>query len=61
MLIYCSGDQIKKNEMGGAFNTYGREHRYIQGFGGKPKGKRQLGRPRRRWKYNMTMVLQEVG
>ena len=28
---------------------------------GKPKGKRQLGRPRRRWEDNIKMDLQEVG
>jgi len=28
---------------------------------GKPKGKRPLGRPRRRWKYNIKMELQKVG
>jgi hypothetical protein len=28
---------------------------------GKPAGKRPLGRPRRRWKDNITMDLQEVG
>ena len=28
---------------------------------GKPKGKRPLGRPRRRWEDNIKMVLQEVG
>jgi len=28
---------------------------------GKPKGKKPLGRPRRRWKNNIKMVLQEVG
>jgi hypothetical protein len=28
------GDQIKKNEMGGACSTYGGEDRCIQGFGG---------------------------
>ena len=27
---------------------------------GKPKGKRPLGRPRSRWKYNIKMDLQEV-
>jgi hypothetical protein len=27
---------------------------------GKPKGKRQLGRPRRRWEVNIEMNLQEV-
>jgi len=28
---------------------------------GKPDGKRQRGRPRRRWEDNIKMVLQEVG
>ena len=28
---------------------------------GKPEGKRELARPRRRWEDNIKMVLQEVG
>jgi hypothetical protein len=28
---------------------------------GKPEGKRPLGRPRRRWKDNIKMNLQEMG
>jgi len=28
---------------------------------GKPEGKKPLGRPRRRWKDNIKMDLQEVG
>ena len=28
---------------------------------GKPTGKRFLGRPRRRWKDNITMDLKEIG
>jgi hypothetical protein len=28
---------------------------------GKPEGKRPLGRPRRRWRDNIEMDLQEVG
>jgi hypothetical protein len=28
---------------------------------GKPEGKRPLGRPRRRWEYNIKMDLQEFG
>ena len=28
---------------------------------GKPEGKRPLGRPRRRWEYNIKMDLQEGG
>ena len=38
----------------------GGEERCIQGFGGKPEGKRPLGRPRRRWEDNIKMYLQEV-
>jgi hypothetical protein len=35
---------------------------HIHGFGwGKPKGKRPLGRPRRRWKFNMKLDLQQLG
>ena len=33
-------------------------HRVLEG---KPEGKRPLGRPRRRWDYNIKMELQEVG
>ena len=28
---------------------------------GKPTGKRPLGRPRRRWEYNIRMNLEEIG
>ena len=28
---------------------------------GKPEGKRPLGRPRRRWEFNIKMDLREVG
>jgi len=28
---------------------------------GKPEGKRSLGRPRRKWEYNIKMDLQDVG
>jgi hypothetical protein len=30
-------------------------------FGGKPEGKRQLGRPRHRWEDNIRMDLRETG
>jgi hypothetical protein len=36
--LYCSPNIVwvrKKNEMGGAGSTYGREARCIQGFGGE--------------------------
>ena len=28
---------------------------------GKPEGERPLGRPRRRWEYNIKMYLRDVG
>jgi len=39
----------------------GAEERRVQGFGGKPEGKRSLERSMRRWEYNIKMGLQEVG
>jgi len=46
--------------MGGACRTYGEGEVYT-GFWWGNEGKRPLGRPRRRWKDNITMDLQEVG
>jgi hypothetical protein len=34
------------------------EERCIQGFGGKPKEKKPLVRPRRRWEYHIKMDFQ---
>jgi hypothetical protein len=47
--------------MGAACSTYGGIERYIQDFGGRPEGRRPLGRPRRRWEDNIKMYFQEVG
>ena len=47
--------------MDGTCRVYGGEERLIHGFGGRPKGKRPLGRPRRRWEDNIKMDLPEVG
>jgi hypothetical protein len=55
------GNQIEKNEMGGACSAYAGEERSIQGFGAETCGKEPLGRTRRRWADNIKMVLQEVG
>jgi hypothetical protein len=35
LIIYYSGDQIKKNEMDRACGTYGEEERCTKGFGGE--------------------------
>jgi len=37
------------------------EERCVQDFGGETWERRPLGRPRRRWKDNIKMDLQEVG
>jgi hypothetical protein len=48
------------NEMGGERSAY-REKRGVYRFlAGKPEGKKPLGRPRRRWKDNTKMDLQDV-
>jgi hypothetical protein len=36
---YFSGDQIEKNEMGGAGSTYGREAMCVMGFDGETWGR----------------------
>jgi len=56
------GNQIKKNELGGACGTYGGEEDVCTGFWcGKPERKRPLRRPRRRWEDNVGMDLQKAG
>jgi hypothetical protein len=47
--------------LGGAVNVYRREQLCIKSSG-KPEGKRKLGRPRRRWRDNISMSLcAEIG
>jgi len=36
------------------------EEWHLQGFDGKPEGKRPFGRPTRRWEHNIKMYLEEV-
>jgi hypothetical protein len=36
---YCAVDKIEKNEMGGAYSSYGGEERCVQGSGGETWGK----------------------
>ena len=35
IVVYCAGDKIEKNEMGGTCGTYGGRERCAQGFGGE--------------------------
>jgi hypothetical protein len=46
--------------MGGACGTFGGVESCVQGFGGEPKGKRPLERPRLRWEDYIKIDLQEV-
>jgi hypothetical protein len=39
----------------------GEKRKVYRLFVGKPEGKRPLGRPRRRWVYNIRVDLGEVG
>jgi hypothetical protein len=47
--------------MVGVCNACGEGESCVQGFGGKPEGKRPLRRPKLRCKDNIKMDLQEVG
>jgi len=58
---YCSVHQIEKNEISGAYSTYGERRCVYRVLVGKPEGKRPLGRPRHRWEDNIKMDLKEVG
>ena len=47
---FYSGDQVKKNEIGGARGTYGMLGEVHTGFlVGRTAAKKLLGRPKRRW------------
>jgi hypothetical protein len=45
----------------GQYSTNGKKRNVYRILVGKPKGKRQLGRPRRRWVDGIKMLLREIG
>jgi hypothetical protein len=49
LIQYCSGDKIKKNEIGGVRSAYGERKGVYRVLVWKPEGKIPLGRPRCRW------------
>jgi hypothetical protein len=59
LLIQYFSDYKIENEMGGACSADGERRTKV--LVGKREGMRPLGRPRRRWKDNIKMNLQEVG
>ena len=58
---YCSGEQIKKNVMGGVCSKYGERRDVYSVLVGQYEGKRPLGRTRCRWENNIKMDIHEVG
>jgi hypothetical protein len=52
---------VKENEVGGTCGTLGGGERYLQSIGWEAEVKRPLGRPRRKWEYNIEMNLREIG
>jgi hypothetical protein len=57
------GDEIEKNEMGGAEHIAhkGETRGAYRVLVGRPKEKNALGMPSLRWKYNIKIDLQAVG
>jgi hypothetical protein len=53
------GDQIKKNEMGGIYNMYGKRTVAYRILMVRHEGRRPLGRPRNRWEDNIKVGLQK--
>jgi hypothetical protein len=53
--------KLKGNRWAGNIACMGRRRGMYGVLVGKPKGKRLLGRPGRRWKDNIEMDLREVG
>jgi len=47
--------------MGGHVASMGKGRGVFRVLEGKPEGKRRVGRPKRRWKDNIKIDLQEVG
>jgi hypothetical protein len=47
--------------VGRACGTHGRGEKVYKALAGKTKGKRPLGRPRRRWEDGIRMDLREIG
>jgi hypothetical protein len=51
---------VKSRRMKWAGHVARMEESRVQGFGGKPEGKRPQRRPRRKWEGNINIDLQEV-
>jgi hypothetical protein len=58
--IYNTGDQMKKTEINRPCSTYGERPGAYRVLVGKAKGRRPLGRPRRRWEDNIKIEFTEL-
>ena len=54
---YCYNEKIRENEMGGAWKTHWEKRNADRVLVQEQEGKRTLGRSRRRWEYNIKVVL----
>jgi hypothetical protein len=52
---------VKEDKMSRECSTNGKNRNAYRLLVGKPKGKRPLVGPRRRWEDDITMVLREIG
>jgi hypothetical protein len=53
-------DDVKKDETGRICSRNGRKRNAYRILMGKPEGNRPLGRPRRRWVYNIKIDHREI-
>ena len=60
-MLIGRGDNIKKDEIGGARGTCGGEQKCIGVMAGKPGGKKPLGRSRSRWENKIKRSLKKKG
>jgi hypothetical protein len=58
---YNQNYKAEQDEVGGTCGTNGEKRIVYRLLVGKPEGKRSLGRPRRRWIYDIKMDLLEIG
>ena len=64
LYLQCVGRKKSKCERKKNYDLqlyHWREEKCVKGFGGKPEGKRNLGKPTLRWDDNIKMYLQETG
>jgi hypothetical protein len=51
---------VKENEIGRPYITQGEKKDACRVLAGKPEGRRQLSKPRRRWEDNIKIDLREI-